>query len=173
MLQPVTLTDFAAHTLGYGPLDANHFTRCKACQETRQVSTNRAQLRANAKGYARATIVGAPARKPLSISEKAILAQRRRNQQRWNAYQADVKYIMGGCRKIPASEKSVTIQIPYKGNPVTTLEVPSPRSRKRGYNPIDEPDIGIVSLIPGEPLPRLLQNALYVPPRPMPVSQFV
>ncbi|KAK7755885.1 hypothetical protein SLS62_002172 [Diatrype stigma] len=161
MTRPVALSDFTAHTLGRGPLDPNHFTRCKACQDKRRVSTYNAQLRANVKACARAAVVGARVHKPLSLGHQAIIAKERRHQQHWNAYQADVKHIMGGCRDTPASEKSVTIQIPYKEKPVTTLEVPSPRSRKRGYNPIDEPDIGIVPLIPGEPLPRLLQIALY------------
>ncbi len=174
MFRQAALSDFTAHTLGRGPLDPNHYIHCKACRDTRQVSTERALLRANVKGCARAQIVGAPLpHKPFTIAQRAILAKHRRDRQTRNVYKSEVKYIMGGCREAPASQKSVTIQIPYKEKPVSTREDRSPRSRKRGYNPVDEPDIGIVPLIPGEPLPRMLQAALYIPPRPVPTSKFV
>ncbi|RYP48013.1 hypothetical protein DL768_006004 [Monosporascus sp. mg162] len=136
------LPDYAAHTLGRGPFYANH-------------------SKAYAKGCLRARVEGAPPpHRPSPILEKYKTAQFRKHEKTSHEDEADVEYIMGGCHKVAANDKSVTIQLPNKEKPVTPFQEPSPLSRKRGYSAIDEPDIGTLPFVPAEPLPRLLRIAL-------------
>ncbi|RYO74197.1 hypothetical protein DL764_010951 [Monosporascus ibericus] len=163
---------YAAHTPGRGPFYANHFVNCKTCRLTRLRNGIREQQKAHAKGCLRARLAGAPPpHRPSPILEQYKAAQFRKHEKASHDYEVEVEYIMGGCRKIAANDKSVTIQLANEEKPVTPFQEPSPRSRKRGYSAVDEPDIGILPFVFAEPLPRLLQIALYVPPRPAPAPR--